>query len=188
MVEIKNEQDLHQDFEDALRRAVLFLFSDDDFVEDRIKFGEEGEAQILAIRLNGELNTKWHFEYLIKNTDLYKSMQAIRAVLAYLAASDVAEMKMDSIYQDFLSASTNLSAIPSGIGVQEASKFVNIADEVFSIAPTPIRIVLKNLMGGMIPQVQEKTTNLPFYLEGLEGLHDLEILKKIIRINRNLFE
>ena len=96
-IKIKNEQQLIKDFEEALKKAVLYIFTDDNFLEN--KFGAEWVSKLLAIKINVELNLHWHFEYLIKNTVLFKSMQALRATLAYLAANEIMEMKIENIYQ-----------------------------------------------------------------------------------------
>jgi len=185
-IKIKNEQQLIKDFEEALKKAVLYIFTDDNFLEN--KFGAEWVSKLLAIKINVELNLHWHFEYLIKNTVLFKSMQALRATLAYLAANEVMEMKIENIYQEFLKESTNLDEISPKIDAQTASKLVKISDELFSNVPSQIRIVFKNLMGEMIPKLRVMTEDLPFYLENAEAIHDYFSLEKVINDNRDLFE
>jgi len=185
-IKIKNEQALIKDFDNALRTAIIYLYTEDSFLES--KFGENWNVKLLAIKINAQLNLHWHFEYLTKNTALFKSMQALRATLAYLAANEITEMKIDNLYQDFLKESTNLNEVSPKIDVQKASELINIGDELFSNVPCQIRIVLKNLMGEMIPKLQLMTKDLPFYLKNAEGLHDYTTLEKVIVDNSGLFE
>ena len=184
-IKIKNEQELIKDFDNALRTAIIYVYTDDSFLEN--KFGKDWKVKLLAIKTNAQLNLHWHFEYLIKNTALFKSMQALRATLAYLAANEIVEMKIDSLYQDFLKDSTNLIEISPKIDVQKASELINIGDELFSNVPSQIRTVLKNLMGEVIPRLQAMTKDLPFYLENAEALHDYIALEKVIKGNEALF-
>lgn len=185
MIKIKNEQELIKDYEEGLRKAILYIYTEDSFLENN--FDEQQTVKLLAIKINAELNLHWHFEYLIKNTPLFKSMQALRATLAYLAANEIMEMKIDGLYQDFLKKSTNLNEISAEINAQKASELVQIGDELFSNVPSQIRTVLKNLMGEMIPKLQTKTNGLPFYLENAEAIHDYVALEKVILGNKDFF-
>ncbi|MEZ4888954.1 MAG: hypothetical protein R3E32_29780 [Chitinophagales bacterium] len=186
VVEIKNEQDLIKDFQEELKEAVVHLYLEDSFLKE--ESDKEWGAELLASLVNVKLNLRWHFEYLIKNTELFKTSQALRAILVYLAANEIEEMKMDDIYQQLLEEASNLQAISKEIELQKESKWVHINAELYQTRQSQVRTVLKNLMGKRIKEISEETKNLTFYLRGAESLHDLENLKQVIAINRSLFE
>lgn len=61
--------------------------------------------------VNGNLSQQWHHEYIVKNEEDYKTFAGLKAVQAYLQIDELAEIKINRLYEELMHSKTNLEHI-----------------------------------------------------------------------------
>jgi hypothetical protein len=184
-ITIVNEQNLLDDYEKEMRTALLSLFQSDEMASQRNS--KNWEIHVFIGLLEARLDIQWHFEYILKQKPLYKKMQALRSILAYLAANETANIAMDDIYKSLLTATVNIDNISGDIALEKSGKLIKMETGLYSHVPENLQNVVRNLMGDMIKKLSEKTKNTPRWLSKGENTHDKSVFEQLIEQNRVLF-
>jgi hypothetical protein len=184
-ITIVNEQNLLQDYENEIKTALLALFNSGDMVGQR--YSKKWEIRTLTAILEARLEIQWHFDYILKQQTLFKKMQAMRAILGYLAASETTNIAIDDIYKKLLKETVNIENISGEIDLEKSGELIKLETGLYSHVPENLQNVIRNLMGEMIEQLSQQTQNTPQWLSSGKHIHDEDLFAKLIEQNWYLF-
>ena len=69
--------------------------------------------------IGSNLNTRWHYEYIIKQSKDYKEFIAIKAIKLYLEFASLANIRITNLYKHLLAMDSNIEDINPFISYQE---------------------------------------------------------------------
>ncbi len=101
---IKTEQLLIQDFKESLTNAIIALNKEDD-LESKAPGWDVG---FIIGFIKGNLGKHWYHEYVVKNSDDYKTFIALRAIENYLEFDEVCKVRIDEIYKTLINSGSNI--------------------------------------------------------------------------------
>ena len=92
---IKDERPIVQDFNDTLTRALKHLILSDKFYT---RFRNGWDIGYVQGFMAGSLNTLWHYEYVIKQTDNFKTLTALQVIRDYIKFNDTLKLQLSDLY------------------------------------------------------------------------------------------
>ena len=95
---IRDESVLVEDLKEAFCNAVIALYNVEDL---KYKIWGWDIGYILGC-VEGYLGYHWHHEYIVKNSDAYKTLCGLRAVEGYLKFDKLAKIKVNKLYSHIL--------------------------------------------------------------------------------------
>ena len=109
---IKDETCLTENLLETIQNAKISLMKDEKAENRKI---EGFDIRYMLGFMESNLNTKWYYEYFIKQSNEYKEFIAIKAIKLYFEMDDLVKIKISSIYKQLLINDINLENIPTGI-------------------------------------------------------------------------
>ena len=101
---IKTEQRLIEDLKEVIGKAIKSLNSRDDLHEKPNGW----DIGFIIGFVDGNLGKHWYHEYIAKNSKEYKTYKGLRAIEAYLKTNEIAEIKINKIYENLLEEDSNI--------------------------------------------------------------------------------
>jgi hypothetical protein len=117
---IVDETELVNDLEQAVLNGVECL-REKERKEDREMPGYDYGFLIGFVR--GFLNAGWIHDYILKNSDLYRSSMACKAILEYLKFDIKIGIRMNRLYKSMLEKDINLAKVRTDIDKIEVGKY-----------------------------------------------------------------
>lgn len=156
---IKDESVLVEDLRQAFCIAVIALYNVENL---KHKIWGWDIGYILGC-VEGNLGTHWHHEYIVKNSDAFKTLCGLRAVEGYLKFDKIAEIKVNKLYAYMLEENSNIANPHTEIGR------VDIEDFLFHLTDLPekgeILTLIYNLIMKQIKLVSEKKSDVSLPIE-----------------------
>lgn len=179
---LESEHSLPTDLQQTLREAIIELFNYDLFYlhSCNTKIG----AAYLEGHLHGILSKHWYLEYVIKQSDDFKTCMALRSLSTWMQLEDVQSLKIDDIYNQVMSSKVNLVDMDTSI-----QKIDLKDDKGRVIEPNEgrgkVHVVIENLLHQYINKISaiEIEDFMPEVSEVING----ETFARLLESNKPLF-
>ena len=103
---IKDERHLVKDLKLSVSSAIRNLYWNNTFKSGDYPIG--WDIGFVLGFIQGKLNVSWTHEYIVKQSNDYKSLTALKAIQLYLKGNEVAMMQIDDFYHELLESDLNL--------------------------------------------------------------------------------
>ena len=117
---IIDETCLIEDMEESLNNAISSLLKKER-AEERTTPGYD-YGFVLGF-IQGNLNSYWYNEYIVRRTDVYKGYVINKAFFEYLKFNDIERVRITALYEWLLKKGLNLESIDVGIDKKQFTKY-----------------------------------------------------------------
>lgn len=154
---IKTEQILIQDFKEVLSNAITALNKKDD-LESKSPGWDVG---FIIGFIDGNLGKNWHHEYIVKNSEAYKTFIALRAIENCLTFDEVCKVRIDEIYKTLINSDSNIQNLK--IEINKTDFDLDKLDIIKMNEEGKVMAILNNQIIKLIKQIasEENTASLP---------------------------
>lgn len=146
---IKTEQTLVADLKKAIVNAIHSLNNNKDLDKKPIGW----DIGFIIGFVDGNLGKHWYHEYIVKNSEEYKTFKGLRAIETYLKTNEIAEIKINKIYEDLLDEDSNI--LNSNLKIRETDLDEKRLEIVQNAKRGMILTILNNLIMERIKVVAE---------------------------------
>ena len=173
---IKTEQNLVADLKEAIVNAIHSLNNN----EDLDKKPNGWDIGFIIGFVDGNLGKHWYHEYIAKNSEEYKTFKGLRAIEAYLKTNEIAEIKINKLYEDLLDEDSNI--LNSNLKIKETDLDEKRVEIVQNAKSGKILTILNNLIMEQIKVVAELENKVQLPIGDYFTISEL---KKLIADNKN---
>lgn len=110
---LESEASLPTDLQQSLREAITETYNYEPFYLHACNT-KQG-ALYLEGHLHGILSRHWYLEYVVKQSDDFKTCMALRSLSTWMQLEDVQSLKIDEIYNHVMSSKVNLVDMDTSI-------------------------------------------------------------------------
>jgi hypothetical protein len=167
---IKNESHLVNDLNNAIRNGIHTLFTK----KDRTTKSKNWQKGFLIGFISGNLGRKWYHEYIIKNSDGYKTLIGLKSLQAYLQFDELTSIKINQLYVNYLEHDVQFEI--------ESPKITQLDFDSQSLKPVAseekgqIEAILNNLIIQQIMAYTKKESGVDLKIEAVFSDEDIERL------------
>lgn len=175
---IKNEQLLVEDLKEAFRSAVAAIKRED--LDGKLPGWDIG---FVIGFVSGSLGVLWYNEYIARNSEQYKILSAMKALSSYFEIKGTELLRVEKLYEHFLTADSNLVIEDVGVDKQlfadDESKLNSLIEHTEYNGS--VDTILKNIALQQIIQIMKNGKNMP-NAPVKEHLSD-RLIKAVLQLN-----
>jgi len=179
---LESEHLLPTDLQQTLREAIIEVFNYDPFY--LYLCNNERGAVYLEGHLHGILSRHWYLEYVIKQSDDFKTCMALRSLSTWMQLEDVQSLKIDDIYDQIMRSKVNLTDIDTSIPKVDLKD-----DKGRVIEPNEgtgkVHTVIENLLHQYIKKIS--ALEMEDFMPKVSGVIDEEVLAQLVESNKPSF-
>lgn len=177
---IKNERQIVSDFNDILPLAIKHLILENKFYT---KFREGWDVGYVIGFISGSLNTLWHHEYIIKQSDNFKILTILQVLRDYIKFNSTLKIQLTDLYEHFIKDNVNLqnfdiTITQTDLSCQEQELNADNKRKQKTIL-IAIESIIQNQLNKTLDDKQFKTIDFK-----IENLISKEVIKKLIEMNK----
>lgn len=136
---IKDEQLLVNDLRTTLCDALQSLQK-----EDHADKPMDWDVGFVMGFVSGHLGTKWHHNYVVRSSEVYKTYAGLKAIQSYFKFDELTRLKVEELYKYMLSEDYNVDFIEPDIAEKDLS--LEDFEEVTTRNHGKILTILNNLV------------------------------------------
>ena len=179
---LESEHSLPADLQQSLCEAIIEVFNYDPFYLHSCD--TERGAMYLEGHLHGILSRHWYLEYVIKQSDDFKTCMALRSLSTWMKLEDVQSLKIDDIYNQVMSTKVNLADMDNSI-----QKIDLKDDKGRVIEPNDglgkVHVVIENLLHQYIKKIS--AIKIDDFMPDVSEVINVETFTQLLESNKPLF-
>ena len=177
-IHIKNEQLLVEDLKEAFRSAVAAIKRED--LDAKLPGWDIG---FVIGFVSGSLGVLWYNEYIARNSEQYKILSAMKALSSYFEIKGTELLRVEKLYEHFLTADSNLVIEDVGVDKQlfadDESKLNSLIEHTEYNGS--VDTILNNIVLQQVTQIMKNGKNMP-NVPVKEHLSD-RLIKAVLQLN-----
>lgn len=134
--------------------------------------------------LHGILSRHWYLEYVIKQSDDFKTCMALRSLSTWMKLEDVQSLKIDDIYNQVMSSKVNLADMDTSIQKIDLND-----DKGRVIEPNDglgkVHVVIENLVHQYIKKIS--AIKIDDFMPEVSEVINVETFTQLLESNKSLF-
>lgn len=177
---VKDERLLVKDFKLSLKSALKSLIFSNQFYLNYLPGWDVGYIKGFII---GNLSAKWQGEYILKQTNEYKMMIALKVLKDYLAYNDTLSIQLESLYNGAIESDVNMLVYNKSVEKVSDEHINKLLKKNQKTSDGSIIIAVQNIL---VKQIQ-KTMNYKVIKDidfELDSVISNEIISELIAKNK----
>jgi hypothetical protein len=167
-LEILDEGRLVENLRETLRCAYESLCEDSKVEQRKVPGFDVG---YLMGFITGYLNSRWYYEYILKQTSLYKEILLLRILKAHFEAEVINAAQVEEQFEEALNQNCNLAKIESKVELEKDAEEYKVGERL----DDNVLNTLQNQISRLIEKMNE--VQKADYLENGKGYFTEEELK-----------